>query len=159
MGERGGSRIVSPQRDNLSTRTPPPSLQPCPRCREPGGDASGRPAIRRVPGGKEMVLLDFSMTPLGKGESVSPYVARCLEVVAASGLDYRLHAMGTTVEGELDQVLDVVRRCFRALEPDCDRVSCSVKIDYRKGPAGRLDSKVQKVQALAARRLSTDKGA
>ena len=51
-----------------------------------------------------MVLLDFSMAPLGKGESVSPYVARCLEVVASSGLDYRLHAMGTTLEGELDQV-------------------------------------------------------
>ena len=37
-----------------------------------------------------MVLLDFSVAPLGKGESVSPYVARCLEVVASSGLDYRL---------------------------------------------------------------------
>jgi uncharacterized protein YqgV (UPF0045/DUF77 family) len=37
-----------------------------------------------------VVLLDFSMAPLGKGESVSPYVARCLEVVAPSGLDYRL---------------------------------------------------------------------
>jgi hypothetical protein len=43
-----------------------------------------------------MVLLDFSMTPLGKGECVRPYVARCLEVVAASGLDHRLHAMGNT---------------------------------------------------------------
>jgi uncharacterized protein (TIGR00106 family) len=95
-----------------------------------------------------MVLLDFSMTPLGKGESVSPYVARCLEVVAASGLDYRLHAMGTTVEGELQAVLDVVRRCFEALATDCERISCSVKIDYRKGPGGRLESKVRKVQTL-----------
>jgi uncharacterized protein (TIGR00106 family) len=103
-----------------------------------------------------MVLLDFSMTPLGKGESVSPYVARCLEVVAASGLDYRLHAMGTTLEGELGQVLDVVRRCFEALQPDCDRLSCSVKIDSRKGPGGRLDSKVKKVQDLVGRPLKTD---
>jgi uncharacterized protein (TIGR00106 family) len=103
-----------------------------------------------------MVLLDFSMTPLGKGESVSPYVARCLEVVAASGLDYRLHAMGTTLEGDLDQVLDVLRRCFHALEADCDRISCSIKIDYRKGPGGRLDSKVRKVQALVDRPLRTD---
>jgi uncharacterized protein (TIGR00106 family) len=95
-----------------------------------------------------MVLLDFSMTPLGKGESVSPYVARCLEVVAASGLDYSLHAMGTTLEGELDEVLAVVRRCFETLQTDCDRISCSIKIDYRKGPAGRLQSKVQKVEAL-----------
>src|SRR5579875_1427147 len=98
-----------------------------------------------------MVLLDFSMTPLGKGESVSSYVARCMEVVAASGLDYRLHAMGTTLEGELDQVLDVVRRCFEVLQTDCNRISCSIKIDYRKGPGGRLDSKVQKVKTLVGK--------
>ena len=101
-----------------------------------------------------MVLLDFSMTPLGKGESVSPFVARCLEVVAASGLDYRLHAMGTTLEGELDDVLAVVRRCFEALQTDCDRISCSMRIDYRKGPGGRLQSKVRKVEALLGMPLS-----
>ena len=102
-----------------------------------------------------MVLLDFSMTPLGKGESVSPYVARCMEVVAASGLDHWLHAMGTTVEGELDEVLAVVRRCFEVLQSDCDRISCSIKIDYRKGPGGRLRSKVEKVQKLVKRPLKT----
>lgn len=102
-----------------------------------------------------MVLLDFSMTPLGQGESVSPYVARCLEIVSASGLDYRLHAMGTTLEGELDEVWAVVRRCFEALQTDCNRISCSIKIDYRKGPGGRLQSKVQKVQALSDRPLQT----
>src|SRR5262245_31422189 len=95
-----------------------------------------------------MVLLDFSMAPMGKGESVAPYVARCLEIVAASGLDYRLHAMGTTLEGEWDQCFDVVRRCFEALRPECDRISVSLKVDYRKGPAGRLDSKVRHVQEL-----------
>jgi uncharacterized protein (TIGR00106 family) len=105
-----------------------------------------------------MVLLDFSMTPLGKGESVSPYVARCLEIVAASGLDYRLHAMGTTLEGELDEVLAVVRRCFEALRPDCDRISCSIKIDYRKGPRGRLRSKVEKVQSLVGQPLKVEEG-
>jgi uncharacterized protein (TIGR00106 family) len=103
-----------------------------------------------------MVLLDFSMTPLGKGESVSPYVARCLEVVAASGLDYRLHSMGTTLEGDLDQVWAVVRRCFEVLEPDCERISCSIKIDSRKGPGGRLASKVEKVQGLVSGRLKTE---
>ena len=102
-----------------------------------------------------MVLLDFSMTPLGKGESVSPYVARCLEVVAASGLEYRLHAMGTTVEGELDQVLAVVRQCFEVLQRDCQRISCSIKIDYRAGPGGRLLSKVEKVERLVGRSLKT----
>jgi uncharacterized protein (TIGR00106 family) len=102
-----------------------------------------------------MVLLDFSVTPLGKGESVSSYVARCLEIVAASGLDYRLHAMGTTLEGELDQVLEVVRRCVQALQADCDRITCSIKMDYRKGLGGRLEAKVQKVQDLVGRPLRT----
>ena len=102
-----------------------------------------------------MVLLDLSMTPLGKGESVSLFVARCLEIVSASGLDYRLHAMGTTLEGELDEVLAVVRRCFEVLKPDCDRISCSIKIDYRKGAASRLQSKVQKVETLLGRPLQT----
>ena len=102
-----------------------------------------------------MVLLDFSVTPLGKGESVSSYVARCLEIVAASGLDYRLHAMGTTLEGELDEALAVVRRCFEALQADCDRISCSIKIDYRKGPGGRLEGKVRKVESLLGRPLRT----
>ncbi len=105
-----------------------------------------------------MVLLDFSMTPLGKGESVSPYVARCLEVVVQSGLDYRLHAMGTTLEGEWDQVFAAVRRCFEVLQPDCDRITCSIKVDYRKGSSGRLEGKVQSVQNLLARPLKTGTG-
>ncbi len=47
-----------------------------------------------------MMLLEFSMSPLGKGDSVSEYVARSLEIVEQSGLDYRLHAMGRILEGE-----------------------------------------------------------
>jgi len=93
-----------------------------------------------------MVLLEFSMTPLGKGESVSPYVARCVQVVRRSGLPYELHAMGTIVEGELDEVLAVLRECFAALAPDCERISCAAKIDYRPGPGGRIRSKVASVQ-------------
>lgn len=102
-----------------------------------------------------MVLLDFSMTPLGKGESVSPYVARCLQIVAASGVDYRLHAMGTTLEGEWADVFAVVSRCFEALKADCERISCSIKVDYRRGPAGRLESKVRHVQQLVDIPLKT----
>lgn len=106
-----------------------------------------------------MVLLDFSMTPLGKDESVSPYVARCLEIVAASGLAFSLHAMGTTLEGGLDEVLAVVRRCFEELQSDCNRISCSIKIDYRKGPGGRLQNKVSKVENLLGKSLrSADQG-
>lgn len=93
-----------------------------------------------------MVLLEFSISPLGQGESVSHYVARSLEIIEASGLDYQLHAMGTIVEGEIDQVLAVMRQCFEAMAADCDRVSCTAKLDYRRGYSGRLKSKVASVE-------------
>jgi uncharacterized protein (TIGR00106 family) len=102
-----------------------------------------------------MVLLEFSVSPLGAGESVSPYVARAVELVAASGLDYRLHAMGTIVEGELDQVLKLMQRCIEAVAADCPRVTCSAKLDYRRGTRGRLDAKVQSVVDKVGQPLKT----
>ena len=93
-----------------------------------------------------MALLEFSITPLGAGESVSKYVARAVEIVDRSGLDYRLHAMGTEVEGDLDQLLDLLKRCVEAVAADCDRVSVSAKLDYRKGHPGALAAKVASVE-------------
>jgi uncharacterized protein YqgV (UPF0045/DUF77 family) len=49
----------------------------------------------------------------------------------------------------------VVGRCFEALRPDCDRITCSIKVDYRKGPPGRLESKVRHVEQLLGRPLKT----
>lgn len=93
-----------------------------------------------------MVLLEMSITPLGKGESVSQYVAECVELVEQSGLEYELHAMGTIVEGTLDQVLDLLRRCIEQVARHSDRVTCSAKLDYRRGYSGRLKSKVASVE-------------
>lgn len=102
-----------------------------------------------------MVLLEFSMTPLAKGESVSAYVARAIDIVDRSGLPYQLTAMGTIVEGEWDDVMTVVTACFEAMRADCDRVSTQIKIDYRAGPAGRLAAKVASVERVLQRSLST----
>jgi uncharacterized protein (TIGR00106 family) len=93
-----------------------------------------------------MVLVEFSVYPLGKGESVGDYVARCLEIVRRSGLEYQCHAMGTTIEGELDQVLGVVRQCVAALAADCNRVQCAMKLDYRKGYSGELKARLARVE-------------
>jgi uncharacterized protein (TIGR00106 family) len=105
-----------------------------------------------------MVLLEFSVSPLGAGESVSPAVARCLEIVEQSGLDYQLHAMGTLVEGDLDQVLEVMRRCVEAVAADHNRVTCSAKLDLRRGHSGRLNSKVASVERLLGHHLKTIPG-
>lgn len=102
-----------------------------------------------------MVLLEVSMSPLGKGESVGKYVARSLEIIDKSGVEYRLNPMGTVLEGEWDEVMAVVKQCYERMRKDCNRISCSIKIDYRKGTAGRLDSKVASVQKRLKRRLKT----
>lgn len=100
-----------------------------------------------------MALLDFSITPLGAGESVSQYVARCVDVIDKSGLDYRLHAMGTEVEGEVGQLLDLLKQCVEALAVDCDRISVTAKLDYRKGHSGSLAGKVASVEKRLGRSL------
>ena len=102
-----------------------------------------------------MVLLEFSMSPLGKGESVGEYVSRSLEIIDASGLDYRLNPMGTVLEGTWDEVFGVVKQCFERMQQDCDRISCVMKIDYRKGYQGRLTSKPASVEKHLKRKLKT----
>ncbi|MBI3839394.1 MAG: MTH1187 family thiamine-binding protein [Planctomycetia bacterium] len=98
-----------------------------------------------------MALLEFSITPLGVGESVSKYVARCVDIIDKSGLDYRLHAMGTEVEGDVGPLLDLLTRCVEALAVDCDRVSVSAKLDYRKGHPGALAAKVASIEKRLGR--------
>ncbi len=99
------------------------------------------------------VLLEFSMSPLGKGESVGDYVARSLDIIDQSGLDYRLHAMGTIIEGEIDEVLTVLKSCFETMSQDCPRITCTAKLDYRQGATGRLESKVASVEHKLGRTL------
>ena len=100
-----------------------------------------------------MYLLEFSMSPLGKGDSVSEYVALSLEIIDASGLDYELHAMGTIVEGELPALMELLSQCFEAMSEHSDRVSCVAKFDYRKGKQGRIAQKVKSVEAKLGRSL------
>jgi uncharacterized protein (TIGR00106 family) len=102
-----------------------------------------------------MVLLEFSMTPLDKGESVSAYVTRSLDIVDRSGLPYQLTPMGTIIEGEWAEVMAVVTACFETMRADCGRVSTQIRIDYRAGPGGRLKSKIDSVQKKLGRKLST----
>lgn len=100
-----------------------------------------------------MVLLEMSITPLFAGESVSAYVAECADIIDRSGLDYEVHAMGTIVEGELDEVLELMRRCIEQVASHCDRVTCAAKLDFRRGHSGRLTSKVESVEQKLGRKL------
>jgi len=101
-----------------------------------------------------MILLELSISPLDKGESVGEYVARALDVIDRSGVPYRLNPMGTVMEGEWDEVMAVCRACLDALSTDCRRVSMAIKIDYREGPGGRIEEKTRTVSRHLGRDLA-----
>ena len=92
------------------------------------------------------VIINFSIFPLDKGESLSSYVVRAIKIIDESGLPYELTSMGTSVEGEWTEVMSVVDECFKAFEKDCNRVYLALKADFRKGPVGRIKGKVESVK-------------
>jgi uncharacterized protein (TIGR00106 family) len=100
-----------------------------------------------------MVLLEFSIFPIDKGESLSPYVARCLDIVDKSGLEYRINPMGTVVEGNWDQVFGIVKSCYDELSKDCARIEVAIKADCRKDTTGALSSKIRSVEQELGREL------
>jgi uncharacterized protein (TIGR00106 family) len=98
-------------------------------------------------------LVEFSMSPLDKGESVGEYVARSLKIIDDSGLPYRLNPMGTVVEGEWPEVFTVVQQCYERMREDCGRITCSIKVDWRAGGTGRLESKIARVEEIVGKEL------
>ena len=102
-----------------------------------------------------MVLAEFSIWPMDKGESVGTYVARAVDIVDRSGLPYKLGPLGTCIEGEWHEVMAVIEQCYKALERDCARIACTIKIDYRKGRKGSLEAKVRSVEEKVGRKLRT----
>ncbi len=92
------------------------------------------------------VLAELSMFPMDKGVSLSPYVARAVSIINASGLNHQLHAMGTLVEGEWQEVMQVVNTCFEDLAKESDRIYLVLKIDYQAQKSGRLSGKVESVE-------------
>jgi uncharacterized protein (TIGR00106 family) len=93
------------------------------------------------------MLVAFSVTPLGgDSDSVGKAVAEAVRVVRESGLPNETTSMFTTVEGEWDEVMDVVRRATDAVAATAPRVSLVIKADIRPGHAGQLHAKVERVE-------------
>lgn len=97
------------------------------------------------------MLVAFSVTPLGTGENVGELVAEAVRVVRESGLPNRTDAMFTTIEGEWDEVMAVVKAATDAVAARAPRVSLVVKADVRPGVTGALDAKVESVERHLSR--------
>ena len=94
------------------------------------------------------VLADISIIPLGVGTSLSEYVAACERALRAAGLEPRLHAFGTNVEGEWDTVMGAIRHCHDAVHAmGAPRVSTTIKLSTRVDRDQTLAEKVSSVQS------------
>ncbi len=93
------------------------------------------------------VLLEFSMFPTDKGESLSEYVSQVVRIIKESGAEYQLTAMGTVIEtDEMKQALELIGQAYATLDRlGCNRVYSSLKFDIRKGKANRLSQKIRSV--------------
>ncbi len=100
------------------------------------------------------VLMEFSMFPTDKGESVSPYVSRILAFIDGSGISYRLTPMGTIIETDtLDEALRIMSEAYKRLEQDCKRVYVSAKLDIRKDRKNGLTQKIDSLEKHTGKKL------
>jgi uncharacterized protein (TIGR00106 family) len=93
------------------------------------------------------VIADLTVVPLGVGISLSKYVAQCEKVLQEAGLETRLHAYGTNIEGEWDEVLAGVKRCHEVVhEMGAPRVSSMLKLGTRTDRDQKMVDKVRSVE-------------
>jgi uncharacterized protein (TIGR00106 family) len=92
------------------------------------------------------MLVAFSITPLGVGEGVAEYVADAVRVVRDSGLPNHTDAMFTTIEGDWDAVMAVVKQAVDAVAAKAPRVSVVLKADIRPGVTGALTTKMDSLE-------------
>ena len=92
------------------------------------------------------VIVDLCVVPLGVGVSVSKYVALCQQILEDAGLKIRLHAYGTNIEGEYDQVFAAIRRCHEKIHAaGAPRISTTIKLGSR---VDRVQTMVDKLKSV-----------
>ncbi len=105
------------------------------------------------------MLLAFSIAPQTTDNpdgSVSEAVAAAISIVRESGLSHETTSMFTTLEGEWEEIMDVVKRCVNAVAEYSSRVSLVMKADIRPGYTDQLTAKVERVNALIGEESARD---
>jgi uncharacterized protein (TIGR00106 family) len=97
------------------------------------------------------VIIDLCVVPLGVGLSVSKYVAACHEIIKAAGLSCELHAYGTNIEGEWDEVFAVVKQCHERIHAmGAPRITTTIKAGTRTDREQTMADKVNSVKEKLA---------
>lgn len=93
------------------------------------------------------VIADLCVVPLGRGVSVSNEVTACERVLREAGLETRLHAYGTNIEGEWDQVFAAIKRCHEALhEMGVPRITSTLRFGTRIDREQTMEDKIRSVE-------------
>ncbi|HUX59778.1 MAG TPA: MTH1187 family thiamine-binding protein [Ignavibacteriaceae bacterium] len=96
-------------------------------------------------------IIDFCVIPIGVGVSVSSYIAEIQKILKQSGLSYKMHAYGTNVEGEWDDVFAIVKKCHQAVhDMGAPRISTSIRIGTRTDREQTMDDKIKSVEVKLA---------
>jgi uncharacterized protein (TIGR00106 family) len=92
------------------------------------------------------MLLELSVIPLGRGRSISADVADLVKIIDLSGLDYRLTAAGTIIEGSWDELMALAKDCHGEMRKKTERVITFMKVDDYGERSGRLAAAVESVE-------------
>lgn len=93
------------------------------------------------------MLAEFSIVPIGSGESMGEHIATVLKIVEESGLPYKANAMATVVEGGWDEIIALVRKCQDEVLSTAPRVLTDIRFDVRPGkPLNRITEKLKSVE-------------
>ena len=92
------------------------------------------------------MIVQFSIIPIGKGPSLSKDVAQVLKIVDKSGLRYKINPMGTVVEGNWDEIMQLIKSCHRSVLKNTERIVTTISIDDRKKKKNRIEEKILSVE-------------
>ena len=95
-----------------------------------------------------MLMVEFSVTPLDKGESVGEFTAQAIDMISRSGLKYKVGSMGTTVEGDLSDVLALVAECLTSLSQKSGRLVFNLQGDLRRKGESHLQQAIDRVEEV-----------
>ncbi len=94
------------------------------------------------------VILDLCIIPIGIGVSLSPYIAVCEKILSEARLKTQLHANGTNIEGEWEEVFAAIKRCHEAIhEMGAPRITTIVTFGTRVDRDQSMEDKIHSVQA------------
>lgn len=100
------------------------------------------------------MLTEFSIVPIGVGSSLGDRLSLIIKIIDESGMPYKVNPMGTVIEGEWEDIINLIKKCRDELMKNEERILISIKIDDRKSKSNRINEKVASIERRLGKSLS-----